>query len=430
MDQHPIPQNITGFEFKLIGDMTVKQFAYLAGSIVIAYLTFITPLHPILKFPFIIFLVLLGIGLAFIPVEGRPLDRWIANFIRALFAPSQYIFHKEGAVPEFLNLKAAQPKPIKTIVRESTARARGERFSDYLQTIAPKATSFDEEEQARIAHIQKLTEEFAVPAQEPLQQDLKTPVLSGYSVPLPTVSNYAAHDEDLQKKLAEERKLEEEQKRVRQENEALKQELETARKTLVGSQISPPQSPPQAQGGSMTEALSIEKKLQEALSEKERLTSELSNLKSTLSVKAARESVVPTLATAPKASEKVKIIPPELSRAAGTAGLPHMPNLVCGIVKDGRGDVLPGIIVEVKDASTTPVRAFKTSKLGQFSASTSLANGKYTIELEDPRNTYIFDIIAIELNGSNFSPLEIIAKNPVSNERQMLYQSLFGARQN
>ncbi|EKD47460.1 MAG: hypothetical protein ACD_66C00049G0001, partial [uncultured bacterium] len=28
MEQHPVPQNVTGFQFKLIGDITLKQFAY------------------------------------------------------------------------------------------------------------------------------------------------------------------------------------------------------------------------------------------------------------------------------------------------------------------------------------------------------------------------------------------------------------------
>ena len=34
LQQHPVPQHIASYEFKLIGDMTIKQFAYLAGGII------------------------------------------------------------------------------------------------------------------------------------------------------------------------------------------------------------------------------------------------------------------------------------------------------------------------------------------------------------------------------------------------------------
>src|SRR5581483_925320 len=124
MQQHPIPQNITGFEFKLIGDMTIKQFAYLAGGAVLAYLFFASPLHVILKAILIPFTVLLAIGLAFIPIEGRPLDRWISNFIRALFSPSQYLFHKEATIPDYLKHISSTPQvlPKKAIAPTTPAQ--------------------------------------------------------------------------------------------------------------------------------------------------------------------------------------------------------------------------------------------------------------------------------------------------------------------
>ena len=55
MDQHPVPRNISSFEFHLIGDMTLKQFAYLAGGVFIAYL-----LSKVLPFPGIIKYFLAG----------------------------------------------------------------------------------------------------------------------------------------------------------------------------------------------------------------------------------------------------------------------------------------------------------------------------------------------------------------------------------
>jgi len=36
MEQHPIPQQISSYQFKLVGDMTLAQFGKAAGGIVIA----------------------------------------------------------------------------------------------------------------------------------------------------------------------------------------------------------------------------------------------------------------------------------------------------------------------------------------------------------------------------------------------------------
>ena len=44
MDNHPIPQDVTGFQFRLIGDMTIKQFAYLAGGMILAWIFLASPL--------------------------------------------------------------------------------------------------------------------------------------------------------------------------------------------------------------------------------------------------------------------------------------------------------------------------------------------------------------------------------------------------
>lgn len=96
MDNHPIPQDVTGFQFKLIGNMTVKQFAYLAAGIVFAWVLYQLPINIFIKFPFCAFSAILGIGLAFVPVSGRPMDIMIGNYIKALIRPTQFIYQKVG----------------------------------------------------------------------------------------------------------------------------------------------------------------------------------------------------------------------------------------------------------------------------------------------------------------------------------------------
>jgi hypothetical protein len=94
MENHPIPQDVTGFQFKLIGDMTVKQFAYLATGIVLAVVLFQIPVNFLIKFPFCAFFAIFGIALAYFPVSGRPMDLMIGNYIKALIKPTVFIYDK------------------------------------------------------------------------------------------------------------------------------------------------------------------------------------------------------------------------------------------------------------------------------------------------------------------------------------------------
>lgn len=96
MENHPIPQDVTGFQFKLIGNMTIKQFAYLATGIILAWIIFQLPILFLIKIPLAIFFAVLGLGLAYLPVAGRPMDTMIANFIKALFRPTKFVYEKSG----------------------------------------------------------------------------------------------------------------------------------------------------------------------------------------------------------------------------------------------------------------------------------------------------------------------------------------------
>ena len=49
MENHPIPQDVTGFQFRLIGSMTVKQFGYLSAGVIAAVIVFYMPIFILLK---------------------------------------------------------------------------------------------------------------------------------------------------------------------------------------------------------------------------------------------------------------------------------------------------------------------------------------------------------------------------------------------
>lgn len=98
MEPHPIPQNVTTFQFHLVGDMTLKQFIYLAIGSGIAYLIFVLFVadYPYFSWPLILISALLGIAFAFLPINSRPLDYWMAAFLKAIYSPTKRVWKKNN----------------------------------------------------------------------------------------------------------------------------------------------------------------------------------------------------------------------------------------------------------------------------------------------------------------------------------------------
>ncbi len=96
--QHAVPQNVMSVDFKLIGDLTMRQFAYVFIAGVLAYLSYVFFVG-IFRWPLVFLIGFGGIGFAFIPVQERGMDEWIINFFRAMYSPTQRIWRKELTPP-------------------------------------------------------------------------------------------------------------------------------------------------------------------------------------------------------------------------------------------------------------------------------------------------------------------------------------------
>lgn len=115
MEQHPIPQQISSYQFKLVGDMTLKQFFQVAGGALVGLIIYSTGLHPIIKWPLILIAVGLGAAMAFLPFEERPLEKWIIAFFRSIYSPTIYKWKKSEAEPIYF----AQPKTTTPTIEAS-----------------------------------------------------------------------------------------------------------------------------------------------------------------------------------------------------------------------------------------------------------------------------------------------------------------------
>lgn len=356
-ERHPIPQNVTGFQFKLIGEMTVRQFAYLAGNMLTAYLMYVLPFPAFIKWPLVLSFVLLGVTLAFIPYQGRPMDRWIVNFFKAVFSPSQYTYQVLPASPKLRRGEPAvvqKPPPPVPPIKEPIPQ--------------PAMITHDAGAKIISVNVSGLPTPPKTETQppKPFVQVPETPIITAQGTKSTPQAGVAPRGEGQKPKTKEE---------ILASHDQLQQEL-----TKI-----------------ITQRTQIEdemRRLREA---------------------AKRAQKYETTAF------RVRSLPQETAPQAGIPTISQAPNLLSGIVKDSRGNVLPNILVEVKDEYNNLVRAFKTNKLGRFTAATALDNGKYFIELEDPQGQFKFDRIGLALTGTVVLPLEIVNLNSREDLRRKLF---------
>lgn len=408
IENHPIPQDITGFQFKLIGSMTLKQFAYLASGFIIAWVFYVSPLFVFIKIPLAIASASIGASFAFLPIDGRPLDLMLVNFFKAIFNPTQYIYQKtdEGLVDkEIKSIKDFNQK------RQSISEMSEIQLKEFLKTLPKGTNKLDKKE---IVFFQNLgqyqaataTQNIpgyvaqhayaAIPApQQPQKNTPQAPQLQ------PTLNPFLStgSSEDLQKTAA-----------------LLEKELKEAKEKEAQPKIDS-----QEYLSAHQKVLELQKSQNDLLFQKQQLEEKLISLQKQM--EAQKQTIYsPTMAQAePEQTKFVRSIPHSMTKSVGLPTAPEFPNVISGIVKDPRGNPLPNILVEVKDAQSNAVRAFKTNALGQFASATPLNNGDYTIEFEDSREQNKFDTVGFKANNEIILPIEVISVDT----REELRRSLF-----
>ena len=149
MEQHPIPQHISSYEFRLIGEMTLGQFARVAGGVIIGLIFYALPFPGFIRW----FLVLLSAGLgaafAFFPVEGRPLETWLLAFLRSIYSPTQYVWRKVVASFDF-QTRTPLPRQETPPATPASKTLTPQEFA-LLRTFGQKDADFYSEEEIKKA---------------------------------------------------------------------------------------------------------------------------------------------------------------------------------------------------------------------------------------------------------------------------------------
>ncbi|MGD8743967.1 MAG: carboxypeptidase-like regulatory domain-containing protein [Candidatus Woesebacteria bacterium] len=158
-EQHPIPQDISSYQFRLVGDMTLKQFLQVAAGALIALLLYSSPLHPAIKWPLTIFSLLMGIALAFLPLEDRPLGTWIIAFFRSIYSPTIFVWKRPVKPLQFFKSEEApaaveMPKPVVKEVEPTEEVTSGTIFISEEESKV--LTKLEEKEKSFLARITEL----------------------------------------------------------------------------------------------------------------------------------------------------------------------------------------------------------------------------------------------------------------------------------
>ncbi len=423
MENHPIPQDVTGFKFKLIGSVTIKQFLYILGGGILAGVCFILPVSGFVKVPLAMLFGGLGAAIAFIPIEGRPMDVMLKNFLKALPAENQYIFRKKGAealIFEYFTPQqqaAVQVQQTKTTTDNDQDTRRALLYKTLKSAYRP-----DEKEQAVLTNINTYLHESSHSASPSVQRVDEAPKEIPPALQIVTPSVTIATKEVKEVAPSPQPVPAQNTTPDPQVVVSVAQKIQSLDMN-ASTKLVTPQAPVKQQTAESAATTPSPQEQQKA----EIVThvskpQETNPLPEAAPLQAAAQAA-PVATVTPGENSNVTTVTPEASLKAGFPQLPDTPNIVLGIIRDPRGKVLPNILVEIMNEQNVPVRAFKTNALGQFAAATPLPNGNYIVILEDPRKQNEFEQIQIALEGKIFNPLEIFS----TDQREKLRRELFGS---
>jgi hypothetical protein len=432
MKQHPIPQDITNYRFHLIGSMTLKQFAEVAAAVIVALIVYATNLPGIIKWPLIIFIIFLGILIAFVPIEERPLDHWIMTFFKNLYRPTKFFWKKSSKAPDFFQYQVNANTPSYIAPDVDLSPARKERIFEYLKSI-PREENTDTFDQAEEQKVSALLSQFG-------EVDVKNPVINKkQQLEKPNLKTrirkikIQEDDEDAEKAMISE--TEENHPSVLANEATISQPAEmSVDKTLanVPSETknfisnTEAQTNPLLDNGSVVASEDILPKTQEEnnqngplqeiqmpIAKTDESSDSISSLKETAPSipevsspqgnlsEETEQAAQPAETAIPNTNKKTSQFNPNLPFPTR----PSIPNKLVGMVLDQQDALLPGALVEVIDENGQSSRVVKTNDLGQFFISTPLRDGKYALHVEaDARH---FQDFAFELTGKIVPPVEL-----------------------
>lgn len=332
--------------------MTLKQFFQVAGGVIVSLIFYSTPLHPIIKWPIILFSAGLGAAMAFLPFQERPLEKWIIAFFRSIYSPTLYTWKKTEKPPVFYTEEAVVP----AITAVPTPNN---------QNVDKNTSNLEEAEKSFLSKIGGLWNVSTTPSTTPVQpavvqtQQVNTPIVP--TTPFasqPTTQNTSSP-------------------------EAVK--------------VVPPAPAP----------MSVPQQVPTVISQQATLITKSAPkliIQESGPLNAPQAEI--TNIEGQKIEEKeITSSTVEFSVDAAPPSPPIAINTIVGQVMDADRKIVEGAILEIKDSAGRPVRALKSNKAGHFIIVTPLANGKYEVTTE--KEGFKFDPVSFDAVGAMIPPIAI-----------------------
>lgn len=358
MNQHPVPQHISSYEFKLVGDMTLKQFFQLAGGAVLSLLIYASPMPGYIKWPLVLLFGAFGAALAFLPIEERPLSTWIFAFLKAVYSPTIYVYNASAQENAFA--KSENPQTIQSGTTQNQ------------QPQSVKTGVLETFEQAEKNFINRVGAMFQTGHNQTLAQPQ-----TGSTAPAPAPQ--IIQNEQSQAKIIQEN--------VSQTTPLQTQTQPNMPPYKIEEQFKIPQISPVKVG------------LPQQTSQQPQEQAKTTSVPISQYVSPVFQNLNRNLSTSQQAT---------FSQEASPPSPPERPNTITGQALTSDGKIVDGAILEIRDSHEKPVRAIKTNKLGHFLTVTPLQDGEYEIQTE--REPLQFDPIHFTAEGKIIPPIQIKAR--------------------
>lgn len=335
--------------------MTLKQFFQLAGGIIVGIIFYSSPLLAVIKWPLAVISVLLGVGLAFLPLEERPLEKWIFSFFRAIYSPTIFNWQKTTLAPKFY-----QDEIIPQATQPQDTNLKN------LSNSSGVTTALGNLDKAESGFLAKLSSLFGGTAQkQPVQtsptsaseipqKPMSTPTeqvvsMSNTSTPISTTTTPSIATTEI---------------KVVQIPETPVVKIPTTSTPVVVEEQTPITTPTQA------------------------ITNQVSPVVAGNEMISTRQALF-----------SVDAAPPSP---------PTYPNVVVGQVVDQDRKIIEGAIMEIRDSAGRPIRALRSNKVGHFITVTQLDSGHYEIITE--KDNYEFSPVSFEAVGQLIPPILVQGK--------------------
>lgn len=443
--QHPVPQNVMDVEFKLIGDLTIRQFSYLLIFGVLVFIVYNIHLPFIFSYPIMGVLILAGVGFAFIPLNDISLDKWAFNYYRAITSPRIRVWKHKDRIPYYFQL---DPKLLSKSskdygVKITTGSTKKMSLDDLLKSTDTKSkVTVDFEDESDLLQKEKdfLTKIGFKDRVEDTPQIGRTSVIEDGQemkqnfVNISNSQNNAAVTKEsiqnisYQKEVNELNKIKEKAEKQLEKAEKvkpIKKEIET--KNVMEEKI---QLELSENAKKINIGVGNNKILEETVKEEKKeveTTDKLPQVETEKKDKGPKTSLFKNLfeMLLPKKQEEVEIKEEKENNLVGVLNTDadaekirerikkqkgnKIDFILNGQTVDETGKMIPSVVVIVKNRNQEPIRAMKSNSLGIFDSTTPLKIDEvYTID--GIKDNFSFDTVTLKTSSNGNNLVKLIGK--------------------